>query len=216
MRRSNTNRLADILMPAMRALRPPEAIRRERRVDRAITDDGRIRAARLTGTVPTENMGAILADSVQVMDTIPTSAASTLYEQLLDTAEAIVDGSVTVADTPSLNLSVVPSGVGVEVSGVVINNGHTHLAGTLPLPYKSKTVFALSPGSIAVNTASNFVTPIAGATNDEIGIGPPQGIPGGLVWCGYINSGVVVLRIANITGGTISWAGTLTFVITVR
>jgi uncharacterized protein YjbJ (UPF0337 family) len=117
---------------------PGHAIRRAARTDLAITDDGYARADRLRGSVIAAQVEPVPAAQVETSDGTPASVAADLGTQLLDMAELMVEQSVSVVDSASINLTQTFNGTNQEITaaaifgssaGTVAEGNHTHASG---------------------------------------------------------------------------------------
>lgn len=205
-------RIASIMGPAVKALRPRDDVLRARRVDRAITDDGRVRLTRVVGVIPRSAEAPVSAESVQTEPTLA-STSPTAQEQFSDQAQLAEVFAPVAVDTPSIDMTTTPTASGTEISGVVIPGAHHHDTGTFV--YQRRVASAItSPaiGTIPAHTALDFPVVVAGVQANQVaGVGAPAQVPDGLTWCAFVsNPGEVTLRVANITSlpivvGTLAW-----------
>jgi hypothetical protein len=194
-------------------MKPREDYIRASRVDQAITDDGRPRADRLAGNLPTETLVAMDTTSVRGDQTSVTTADS-LADQLQDISDLLVAGATTVADTTSLNLTATPTMTGVEIAGDVVDGGHAHDTGTYKYQRKAyaEDILSVNIGTVPAFSTEDHLYTVSGAqSNWPVVLGPPPGLPDGLMWCAMSETDDhIIIRIANVTssaiaGGTASW-----------
>jgi hypothetical protein len=194
------------LQPIAELLWPSEDYRRAERVDQAITGDGRPRADRLAGNLPVETLVAV--DSLSVRsDQTSVSDSEDLSQQLQDLADSIIDGAVTAADTTSLQLTATPTMLGTELSGDVVNGGHSHDSGTYQyLRYRADQTISVTIGNVPANSCEDHLYTLTGVhSGDPVFLGPPPDIVDDLIWGGYVTGpDQLVIRICNVTGSLIA------------
>jgi hypothetical protein len=187
----STPRLKAIMMPAVKALFPPERIAREKATDLVITQDGRVRADRLHGQLKTENLIAIDASAITTVDITSVSLAASVEAALQDLADSIVDNAVVGVDTATIDITVTPTFAGTEISADLIKLTAT---ATLDFP------------SIAAQTCSELTITVTGAAvGDEVRLGPPAAFEANLSATGIVTAAdTVTVRVCNPSAGAIN------------
>ena len=94
--RGNTERLAVALRPLVEAVHPPEAIKRFRRTDAAITDDGRVSSYALRGSIRHAAQWYIsgarsVANNISMEYRVPADGRIERFDVLLKTAPTGAD-----------------------------------------------------------------------------------------------------------------------------
>jgi hypothetical protein len=187
----SNRRLAAIMLPAIRAIHTPERIAREKAVDLVVTRDGRVRADRIHGAVPPENISSIDATSVTTSEASAVSLATSLLDRLQDLSDSLVDVAVVAIDTATVNMHAVAGISGTEISADVIESTATAV---LDFP------------NIPAQTCAELNMTVTGAVvGDEVRLGPPSTIEANLSWSGYVSAAdTVTIRVCNPSAGAIN------------
>jgi len=161
---------------------PPDHFDRARRVEAAITGDGRPRVDRAFGTLAIESMG--VGDPVQIA--APDGSG---YDTMEDYLATIAPGGV---------VPIAAGGTNATTAAAARTN-----LGVAAAPLTGTTTVDLA--SIAAGTcAAVNITVTGAAVGDGVVVGAPAAPEAGLVWAGRVSvANTVTVRVCNVTGSAI-------------
>lgn len=187
----SNQRLAAIMLPAIKAIHTPERIAREKAVDLVVTQDGRVRADRLHGQFKPENVISYDSSSITTSEPSAISAAESLLDYLQDISDSIVDNAVLAIDTATIDMHAV-----VGISGTEISADLIVLTATATLDF---------PNILAQTCAELTITVTGAVVGDAVRLGPPSTIEANLSWNGYVSAAdTVTVRVCNPSAGAIN------------
>jgi hypothetical protein len=194
------------------ALVPAHVVGRAQRIELAITDDGRPRLDRTAGTLEAGALPTMPSRQVGTEEPTSVSTAINLGTFLLDLSDTVVERSLSVVDSPSIDLTLGFNGTNDELSadavfgttaGTVAEGNHSHAY--VPASRLLTATATLDFGSIAVQTCGELTIAVTGAAvGDAVALGPPPALEAGVAATGYVSAAdVVTVRLCNASSGAI-------------